>query len=74
MLVQAQTYYMGVLYGIYRFDHESESEFRQWAEDIVLECFRSLLDDWRKDNDNCVGGEMDEFLRSSCPEWAGYVL
>ena len=36
MLVQAQTYYMGVLYGIYRFDHESKTELRQWAEDIPL--------------------------------------
>ena len=74
MLIQARTYCMGVLYGIYQFDRESKSEFRQWAEDIPLECFRSLLGDWKKDNENCIGAEMNEFLRGSCSDWVRYIL
>ena len=69
MLIQAQTYCMGILYGIYRFDHESKTEFRQWAEDIPFECFRSLLDDWSKDTEDSNREELNEFLKGSCPKW-----
>ena len=74
MLIQAQTCCMGVLYGIYRFDYESKTEFRQWAEGIPLECFQSLLDDWRKDTDDYSRKEMDVFLKGSSPKWVRYVL
>ena len=66
---------MGVLQGIYRFDQESKTEFKEWAEDIPLERFGSLLDKWRKDrqSSNAIT-EMDEFIRDLCPNWAKYVL
>ena len=75
MFPQAQTYCMGVLLGIYRFDQESKSEFREWAVDIPLECFGYLLDEWRKGCESSTAGtEMDEFVKNSCPNWAKYIF
>ncbi len=75
MFPQAQTYCMGVLQGIYRFDQESKSEFKDWAVDVPIECFGYLLEEWRKDCQNSdATTKMDEFIRSSCPNWAKYVL
>jgi len=75
MFPQAQTYCMGILQGVYRFGQESKTEFREWAVDIPLECFRRLLDEWRKDCQNSTATtRMDEFVRNSCPNWAKYVF
>ena len=75
MFPQAQTYCMGVLLGIYRFDRESKSEFREWAMDIPQECFGYLLDEWRKGCEHStVATEMDEFVKNSCPNWAKHIF
>ena len=75
MFPQAQTYCMGILLGIYRFDQESKSEFREWAVDTPIECFGYLLDEWRKGCESSTAGtEMDEFVKNSCPNWAKYIL
>lgn len=37
---------MGVLLGIYRYDQESTSEFKDWAADIPNNCFDGLLEDY----------------------------
>lgn len=71
MAEQAKRYCMGVLKGIYRFKHESNTEFKEWATDIPGECFGGILDEWRR---GCIGKrdvkEMDAFLSRECPEWA----
>jgi len=68
---QEMTYCMGVILGIYRYEHESKSEFREWAADIPIECAGYLLSTWRQRNQNAVAAEaMDEFLRQRCPKWA----
>src|SRR6516165_2451083 len=47
---QEATYCMGVIFGIYRYERESKSEFRKWSEDIPAECGGFLLDKWRERN------------------------
>ena len=75
MFPQEQTYCMGVLQGIYCFDQESKSQFKDWAVDIPIECFGYLLDEWRKNCQNATATtEMDEFIRNSCPNWAKYIF
>ena len=75
MFPQEQTYCMGVLQGIYRFDQESKSQFKDWAIDIPIECFGYLLGEWRKDcQSSTATTEMDEFIRNSCPNWAKYIF
>ena len=71
---QEATYCMGVIFGIYRYDRESKSEFREWSEDIPGECAGLLLDDWRKRNrEKASIDAMHEFIRERCPEWARWL-
>ena len=71
MAEQETTYCMGVILGIYRYEHESKSAFREWAVDIPIECAGYLLSTWRERNQNAVAAAaMDEFIRQRCPKWA----
>jgi len=71
----AEQYCMGVLKGIYRFEHESQTEFKDWSPDIPAECFGGILDDWRK---HCQARQdrknMNEFISRECPEWAKWAI
>jgi hypothetical protein len=40
----------GVLFGIYRYERESESEFKAWSVDSLSEFARLLLAEWQKRN------------------------
>lgn len=74
LLEQEAVYCMGVLLGLYRYERESKSEFRQWAEDIPGDVGRGLLDEWRKRNpDRDRVNAMHEFIRARCPEWADWL-
>lgn len=74
MLREADSACQGILKGIYDFDAESSSEFKEWAVDAPGEYFGTVLDDWKKlfgqpppvDN-------MTEFLKTHCPEWAEWA-
>ena len=71
---QETTYCMGVILGIYRYEQESNSEFKEWAVDIPIECAGDLLDEWRKRNRvKATAKAMDEFIQSRCPKWAKYL-
>ena len=48
MAEQETTYSMGVILGIYRYEHEFKSEFRKWCADVPLECAAYVLDTWRE--------------------------
>src|SRR4030042_779796 len=67
---EAKLYCMGILKGIYRFEKESESEFKGWATDAPREYFGSILSDWKKECKNPQDlKEMEDFLMENCPEW-----
>ena len=71
---QEAAYCMGVILGIYRYEREAESEFRQWSEDIQAEYGGSLLNKWRERNPDGVRiNAMHEFIRARCPEWAKWL-
>ena len=64
-------YCMGVLQGIYLFEHESESEFKGWAADVAAGCFESLLERWRRGCSRKADLEkMNRFIAKHCPKWA----
>jgi hypothetical protein len=71
MQKQARQYCTGVLKGIYRYDQDSQSEFKEQAPDVATECFGWILDEWRG---RCTQEhhmqEMKEFLSRECPKWA----
>lgn len=67
---EAKTCCLGVLLGIYRYDHESSSEFKDWAVDIPSNCFARLLDDWREKCKNpALHAELADFISEDCPKW-----
>lgn len=75
MTEEEATYRKGVILGIYRYEHESESEFREWAVDIPIESAGALLTEWReRGQDSISAAAMDEFIRDRCPNWARYLL
>jgi hypothetical protein len=68
---EEKLYCMGVLKGLYRFDKEAKSEFRDWASDVAGECFDFVLKNWQKQKGNeRFTGEMGEFIKVTCPKWA----
>ncbi len=70
MSEEANLYCMGVLKGIYRFDHESKSEFKDWSVDVPGECFSYLFNEWEKRcKDTKEIKEMNSFLEKECSEW-----
>lgn len=71
MQKEAKLYCMGVLKGIYKYAHESKSEFKDWSVDVPRECFDHFLYDWRKRSNNKTEiKEMDSFLKKECSRWA----
>jgi hypothetical protein len=69
------TYCKGVIVGIYRYEYESKSEFREWSVDIPIECAGNFLTRWRERGQNSAfNTAMDEFIRDHCPNWARYLL
>jgi hypothetical protein len=71
---QETAYCMGVIFGIYRYERESKSEFGKWSQDIPAECGGFLLDKWRERNrKKASNNAMHEFIRTHCPEWAKWL-
>ena len=48
MHADANNYCKGILKGIYRYDKESNSEFKDWATDAPGENFESVRDKWKE--------------------------
>jgi hypothetical protein len=68
---QEAAYCMGVIFGIYRYERESKSEFREWSADIPTECAGFLLDKWQERNREKNGiNAVHEFISERCPDWA----
>ena len=71
MNVEAMTYCMGILKGIYDFHKESASEYKDWAVDAPGEYFSMVLHDWKKSTKKRKDlAEMNEFTDKNCPDWA----
>lgn len=69
------TYRKGAILGIYRYEHEAKSEFRELAVDIPIDCAGALLSEWRERGQDSVStAAMDAFIRKRCPKWAGHLI
>ena len=61
---------LGTLIGIYKFQMESDSNFKEWAEDDPREAFSWVRDEWnRKYRDDALTSRLETELSESCPEW-----
>ena len=74
MLDQERDYCAGIILGLYRYEKESKSEFRNWSADIPTDSAGWILDTWRERNtDKTTRESMDTFIRERCPDWAKYM-
>lgn len=61
---------LGVLIGIYDFEMESDSNFKEWAQDAPCEAFGWVRDEWsRKYRDKALSTRLQSELSERCPEW-----
>ncbi len=75
MREQERDYCAGVILGLYRYEKESKSEFRNWSEDLPLDSAGWLRDEWRERNaDTVMRVTMDDFIRERCPDWAKQMI
>jgi len=67
---QAAYVCMGILTGLYQFEHESSSEFREWAVDIPLFYAEDTLKKWyTKHVSQETVDEMKSFIQEHMPGW-----
>jgi hypothetical protein len=75
MIMQEHLYCMGVVLGIYLYEYDSQSEFKDWCIDVPIECAGFLLETWRKrTTDTALLSAMDDFIRLRCPKWHKYLV
>ena len=60
MFVEAKKYCIGILSGIYKFENESTSEYKEWAVDAPAECFGWVVDEWKKGQKGITDEELEE--------------
>ena len=71
---EAKLYCMGILKGIYQYEEDSGSEFKDWATDVPGETFGYILDEWKKrNNNNKDKREMKDFISNECPNWSEWA-
>jgi hypothetical protein len=74
MLREADLACQGILKGLYDFDKESSSEFKEWAVDAPSEYVGTVLNDWKKlFGQRPPADRMAGFLKTHCPEWAEWA-
>lgn len=67
---ESKLFFMGILRGLYLFDKESNTQFREWAEDVSSSVFESLLIEWKKECKNREHlNDMKYFIKENCAEW-----
>jgi len=75
MLKEAALYCRGILKGIYEFDKNSTTQYKEWAVDAPGEYFAVILDDWRKlYKGKLPMVSMKVFLETSCPDWVEWAV
>lgn len=68
---EAKLYCMGLAQGIYQYEEESTSEFKDWATDVPGESYDYILNEWKKRGiDVKDKKEMEAFLSDACPNWS----
>lgn len=66
----AKQHCMGILKGIYKFEQEATTEFKDWAVDDPNEYFVQVLEEWMNVNKNPKKlEEMRDFVKKNFPEW-----
>jgi len=70
---QAMWLCMGILHGLYRFEHESKTEFKDWAVELPLHHALTIFGQWstKKPSQEAIE-EMQSFINNLMPRWKRY--
>lgn len=71
---ETKLYCMGILKGIYQYQEDSASEFKDWASDVPGEIFGYILREWGKKNNSKAKKEMKHFINHECPAWSKWAI
>ncbi len=75
MLKEAALCCRGILKGIYEFDKDSATQYKEWAVDAPAEYFAYILDDWKKlYKGRLPMVSMKAFLETNCPDWVQWAV
>jgi hypothetical protein len=71
LLEQASACCLGILQGIYNFDKDSSTQYKEWAVDAPEEYFGQVADAWEN---ICHGkpplSQLESFVKEHCPRYA----
>jgi hypothetical protein len=66
---------MGILQGLYQFEHQSTSTFREWATDLSLSYAEDAIEQWRGGGvKRKAVAELRAFIETSLPLWSATLL
>jgi len=66
---------MGLLWGFYQFEHESESEFKDWARDAPANFAWAVVDAWKEGSpDRADVAEVRAFVEDELGGWQARLL
>ena len=75
MRKEAALYCLGILKGIYAFDKDSKTQYKEWAVDAPSEYFAFILEDWRALYKGKIPmASMKDFLATNCPDWVEWSV
>ena len=74
LLKEAKLYCMGITKGIYQYEEESTSEFKDWAADVPGESYSFIVNEWKKRGNAKDKKEMREFIGKECPDWSKWAI
>ena len=61
----------GLLLGLYQFEHESKSQFKDWATDLPFDFAQEVLAAWRRGaTGEANTGEISGFIQEELPSWS----
>ena len=74
MSKEAKLYCMGIAKGIYQYEEDSSSEFKDWASDVPGECYSYIVKEWKKRGNTKDKNEMREFIGKECSNWSEWAI
>jgi hypothetical protein len=67
---EAKKHCLGILKGIYKFEKESGSEYKDWAADVPDGIFENVFNEWKKHcTDQNDIEEVKNFIKKNFPDW-----
>ena len=70
MYAEAKKHCLGILEGIYKFEKESTSGYKDWAVDAPREFFEQVLKEWKSGQNNPKDvAEVEDFIKKNFAGW-----